>query len=396
MRILFCNYEYPPLGGGGGVVMAALARQLARRHEVTVLTSRAADLASSSDDQGVRVVRAPVFFRRHLAVANFPSMLAYLPSGFARSLSLSGAFDVVNTHFVVPTGPLGHVLARWRRIPNVLSVHGGDLYDPSKRSSPHRHAPLRAAVRTLIRRADAVVGQSRDTVRHVTELYGVQRSVELIPLGIERPPRAGARSRAAFGLPDDAFAMITIGRLIARKATMQLVDVLAQSKIANAHLLIVGDGPDADAIRARAAALGVASRVHLLGQISDDAKHAALAASDIFVSTSQHEGFGLVFLEAMAFGLPVVCYDRGGQTDFLATGVTGHVVALNDTAAFTQAVITLHADRDARARYGRDNLELVEKYFIDSCAARYEEVFSAAIARAAHPSSARRNVAAAP
>ena len=122
MRILFCNYEYPPLGGGGGVVMAALARQLARRHEVTVLTSRAGDLARArSDDQGVRVVRVPVFFRRQLAVANFPSMLAYLPSGFVRGLSLRrAAFDVINTHFVVPTGPLGHALARWHRLPNVL------------------------------------------------------------------------------------------------------------------------------------------------------------------------------------------------------------------------------------------------------------------------------------
>lgn len=396
MRILFCNYEYPPLGGGGGVVMAALARRLAKRHEVTVLTSRAAGLASSDDDQGVRIVRAPVFFRRHLAVANFPSMLAYLPSGFIRGSMLPGAFDVVNTHFVVPTGPLGHVLARWRRIPNVLSVHGGDLYDPSKRSSPHRHALLRSAVRSLIKRADAVVGQSRDTVRHVSELYGLQRRIELIPLGIERPPRVASTSRAAFGVSDDAFMMVTVGRLIARKATTQLVDVVAQSKLANAHLLIVGDGPDADAIRARAAALGLADRVHLLGQVGDDEKYAALAAADIFVSTSQHEGFGLVFLEAMAFGLPIVCYDRGGQTDFLATNFTGHVVPLNDTPAFTRAVCALHADRDARQRHGRGNLELVEKYFIDSCAARYEDVFSDAIARAVHSSNTRRDIAPAP
>ena len=60
-------------------------------------------------------------------------------------------------------------------------------------------------------------------------------------------------------------------------------------------------------------------------------KYAALAIADAFVSTSQHEGFGLVFLEAMACGLPIVCYDRGGQTDFLASGETGFVVQLNDT-----------------------------------------------------------------
>ena len=171
-----------------------------------MLTSRAGELAAESDDQGVRIVRVPVFFRRQLAVANFPSMLAYLPSGFARGLSLPRAgFDVINTHFVVPTGPLGHALARWHRLPNVLSVHGGDLFDPSKRSSPHLHAPLRAAVRWMLAAADEVIGQSRDTVRHVNEIYGVRRDVGLIPLGIERPSARVAASRATFGLPHDLY-----------------------------------------------------------------------------------------------------------------------------------------------------------------------------------------------
>src|SRR5262245_2497993 len=381
MRILFCNYEYPPLGGGGGVVMAALARQLARRHEVTVLTSRAGDLAAQANDQGVRDVRVRVLFRRQLAVAYFQSMLAYLPSGFSRGLSWRGQFDVINTHFVVPTGPLGHALARWLHLPNVLSVHGGDLFDPSKRSSPHRHASLRAAVRWMLAAADDVIGQSQDTVRHVNDLYGVHRDVGLIPLGIERPPPHATASRATFGLPHDAFVMVTIGRLVARKATTQLVDVLAASAIPNAHLLIIGDGPDVGAIRQRAADLGVAERVHLPGQVTEADKYAALGIADAFVSTSQHEGFGLVFLEAMACGLPVICYDRGGQTDFLASGETGFVVRLNDTLAFGHAVRAIHADIYLRRRLGQRNRQLVENYFIDSCAARYEKVFAAAIER---------------
>lgn len=388
MRILFCNYEYPPLGGGGGVVMAALARALARRHEVMVLTSRAGALPAYSEDAGVRVLRVPVFFRRQLAVANLPSMFAYLPSGLLRGLPWRrGAIDVINTHFVLPTGPLGHALARRHRVPNVLSVHGGDLFDPSKRSSPHRHAPLRSAVRWLLERADALVGQSRDTLRHVREIYGVERPVELVPLGIERPPTARP-VREAFGLPPAAFAMITIGRLVPRKATLQLIDVLAATRTAQTHLLVVGDGPEADALQTRATALGVRDRLHLLGHLSEARKYEALASADLFVSTSQHEGFGLVFLEAMAFGLPVVCYDRGGQTDFLETGTSGHVVALNDLAAFVQAVLALHADRALRERCSRHNRMRVEDFFIDTCAMRYEGLFEQAVAAA--PAAARQ------
>ena len=383
MRILLCNYEYPPLGGGGGVVMAALARQLARRHEVTVLTSRAADLPAEEHDQGVRVLRVPVFFRRQMATANFPSMLAYLPTGFAKGLALrrTARFDVINTHFVVPTGPLGHALSRMLDVPNVVSVHGGDLYDPSKRSSPHRHAALRRVVRTLLGRADEIVGQSHDTVRHVEEIYGVHRAVSLIPLGIDRPPRVEHASRSDFGLPDDAFVMITIGRLVARKATAQLVDTLARLAIPNAHLVVLGDGPQADDVRRRAAELQVADRVHLLGNVTDEEKFSALAISDLFVSTSQHEGFGLVFLEAMAARLPIVCYDRGGQTDFLVDGQTGRVVKLNDTAAFVAAVRSLQADRQLRYECARGNRAKVEQYFIDTCATRYETVLERAIDR---------------
>jgi glycosyltransferase involved in cell wall biosynthesis len=381
VRILFCNYEYPPLGGGGGVVMAALARELARRHSVTVLTSRALGLPAESLEAGVRVIRVPVFFRKQLAVANFPSMLAYVPAAVMRGLTLrrSGTFDVINTHFVVPTGPAGQVLAQLYGIPNVLSVHGGDLYDPSKDSSPHRHAWLRAPIRTLLRRADALVGQSRNTLQHIAEIYGVTRATRLIPLGIDRPPRISAASRRRFGIPEDAFVMATVGRVVARKATGRLVQALRAAARPNAHLLIVGDGPETEAVRKAAHEAELGDRVHLLGQVSDDVKFQALSIADIFVSASQHEGFGLVFLEAMAHGLPVICYDHGGQTDFLSDGQTGFVVPLNDLERFTHGIRILHDEVETRRMMAQRNRALAEEYFIDTCAKRYETEFEQAV-----------------
>jgi glycosyltransferase involved in cell wall biosynthesis len=373
---LFCNYEYPPLGGGGGVVMAALARTLARRHEVTVLTSRMAGLPPVSTDEGAAIVRVPVLFRRQLAVANLPSMLAYLPTGLWRGLQLGRErrFDVINTHFALPTGPLGSWLSRRLDIPNVLSVHGGDLFDPSKKTSPHRHATLRAVVAHLLRRADVVVAQSRDTARNVAQIYGVDRSVELIPLGIDKPPLAeGVAQRSEFNIPADAFVLVTAGRIVARKACTQLIDTL--TAVSGAVLLIIGDGPDAAAVMRRAVECNVAHRVRMLGYVTDAVKYRAYQVADVFVSTSQHEGFGLVFLEAMAFGLPIVCYDRGGQTDFLSTPATGHVVPLNDARAFNDAVRALRDSPQRREEIRRTNLLRVEDYFISRCAERYERVF---------------------
>ncbi len=368
--------------------MAAMARSLARRHDVTVLTSRAAGLNAEDSDCGVRVVRVPVWFRRKLAVANLPSMAAYLPSGLWRGLQLGRAqrFDVINTHFAVPTGPLGDWLARRLGIPNVLSVHGGDLYDPSKGSSPHRHAFLRRAVAKLLHRADIVVAQSRDTARNVSQIYGVEREVELVPLGIDRPPADVIARREEFDVPAEGFVLVTAGRIVARKASTQLMDTLAA--VPDAYLLVIGDGPEAEAVTRRAAELGVTDRLRMLGHVTDAVKYRALKSADVFVSTSQHEGFGLVYLEAMAFGLPIVCYNRGGQTDFLSTPQTGHVIPLNDLQAFNEAVRALRQSATRRAEISRTNLEKVEGFFIDRCAERYEQLFEQA-GSTAMPATAR-------
>jgi glycosyltransferase involved in cell wall biosynthesis len=362
--------------------MAAMARALARRHEVTVLTSRAARLAAEEDDQGVHVIRVPVLFRRQLPVANLPSMAAYLPAAAWRGLKLGrrAKFDVINTHFVVPTGPVGAWLAQHLKIPHILSVHGGDLYDPSKNTSPHRYAPLRWAIARLLRRADVVVAQSQDTARNVSTLYGVQRAVELIPLGIERPPPQARGARREFDLPERGCVLLTAGRLVARKASLQLIETL--HAVPDSVLLVVGDGPEAVSLMARAAARGVAQRVRMLGYVSEATKQRAFSVADIFVSTSQHEGFGLVFLEAMAAGLPIVCYDRGGQTDFLSTPANGYVIPLNDLAAFNAAVALLGESPQTRAAIGRNNLIVVEDYFIERCAERYEQLFAASLTRA--------------
>ena len=382
MKILFCNYEYPPLGGGGGVVMAALARELAKRHEVTALTSRAGNLPAVSDDSGVRVIRVPVFFRKALDTANFPSMFAYLPAAAWRAFRMKRetSFDLVNTHFVVPTGPAGQWIADYYDVPNVLSVHGGDLYDPSKALSPHRHAWLRRPIQRMLQRADVVIAQSKNTRDNVRDIYGVDRDVELIPLGIDRPPRMDRVPPTAFGLPADAFTIVTIGRLVVRKQTTQLVAAIAASAVPNAHLLIVGGGPDEEPVRRAAVEHGVAERVHLLGRLAQADKYRALAAADLFASTSQHEGFGLVFLEAMAFGLPVICYDHGGQTDYLTTGKTGFVLRLNDAAAFAGAIRAIAELPDRGRAIGGTNARQVEAYFIDRCAERYEVVMESAIA----------------
>ncbi|MEQ1656028.1 MAG: glycosyltransferase family 4 protein [Nitrospira sp.] len=362
------------------MINAQLAQELAKRHDVTVLTSQGQGLQRESVEHGVRVVRVPVLFRRSEAAANLLSMLMFLPMGMwhGRKLMASMPFDVINTHFVLPTGPVGDALARFSGRPNVLSLHGGDLYDPSKAMSPHRHAVLRTWVRYLLRRATILVGQSSNTIGNMNRYYTATLNARCIPLGIQRP-KVEPGNRAEFGISDDAVVLVTVGRLVARKGLSQLIALMGRLRKSNVKLLILGSGPMEQTWKNEAKDSGIAANVLFLGQVSDRDKFKILGMSDLYVSTSQHEGFGLVFLEAMACGLPVVCYNHGGQTDFLSDGVTGYLVELNDIHRFEERCEILIREKAKRQMMGQENLRRVEDYFIDRCAQRYEELFQQAI-----------------
>jgi glycosyltransferase involved in cell wall biosynthesis len=381
MRILYCNYEYPPLGGGGGVINKQIAEELAKRHDIDVLTSQGMGLPSERIENGVTVYRVPVYFRSRQAAANMPSMLAYLPSGYwqGRKLIREKNYDVINTHFVIPTGPLGDWLAAKAKIPNVLSVHGGDLFDPSKWMSPHRHSLLRSIVRRLLRKADAVVGQSSNTINNVHDFYYPDIECECIPLGFVRPDNLNRVPRNRYGLSDDDLVLVTVGRLVSRKALDQLIEILAQLNNDKIHLFIIGSGPQEQSLKTIVHEQNLAKQVRFLGQIDEQEKLEVLRMSDVYASTSQHEGFGIVYLEAMAAGLPVICYDYGGQTDFLESGISGYVVKLNDKTEFIGACQRLLGDQALRSKMGKHNLLAVEKFYIDHCANQYEKLYEKVI-----------------
>jgi glycosyltransferase involved in cell wall biosynthesis len=376
VRILAFNYEYPPLGGGGGVVFQAMYDELAKRHAVTIVTSGHGELPRIETRGTQEIHRVPVLWRDQLATASFASMLSYVPASWrcGKRLLTEDRFDLINTHFAVPTGPAPQVLAEYFRVPNVLSVHGGDIFDPSKRSSPHRLPLVRAVVRRLIERATRVVAQSTDTRDNARAYYRAERDIDIIPLGIKTPPEP-PRNRSALDIAPDRFVMITVGRIVARKGLDALLEVVRRLDDPHDLLIVVGRGPLLPELQERARALGVAEKVRFTGRISDDEKWRLLAVADVYVSTALHEGFGLVFLEGMYAGLPVVCHDAGGQKDFLENGRTGGLVPLGDLDGFADAIRRLKADPALRARCGEFNRARVSEYTIERCANRYEALF---------------------
>ncbi len=381
MNILTFDYEYPPVGGGGGVVHALIVEELAKNHRVCVITSAYQDLPRTEVRGGVEVHRVPVLGRDDVNSASLLSMLSYPPLAWkaAARMMRKEKFDIINSHFAVPTGPGSLPAARIAKIPHVLSLHGGDIYDPSKKLSPHRLPVVRSAVNWVLRRSDAVVAQSSNTRENAYRYYRYRGPIEVIPLGI-RQPHVPAASRAELGLAEDQFIAITVGRLVKRKGIDQLLAALKRDGCSQVQLIIVGDGPEREPLERLSGELGLTDRVSFAGRVEEELKWQLLRCADIYVSSTLHEGFGLVYLEGMAAGLPIVTFDHGGQVDFLRDGETGCLVTAGDTSGLASAIARLADDPQTVARIGAANLQRAPNHRIEECAGQYEQLFERLIA----------------
>lgn len=381
MNILMVNYEWPPLGGGGGVAMETIAKELARRHTVHVLTSGAGGLPSEETlaDGHISVFRCPAFMRHSKSVASISSMLAFWPLGvrLGKKLLRRYRYDVINTWFAIPSGPVGVGIAKRGGIPHVLTIIGGDIYDPSKRYSPHHNPLLKRVVRSVLGKADRHTAISRDIETRARDIYGFDRPIDVISLGIAEPTFE-PRSRRDLDLRDDVTYLISVGRIIRRKDYPSLLGALKKIERDDVHLLLLGDGPERGNLEALSNELGIAERVHFRGFVSDEEKYQLLAAADIFTLTSLHEGFGLVYLEAMHCGLPVIAGRSGGQTDFLTEGETGYLARTGDLESLASALRRMIDEPELRAAMAERNRELVKNYYASATAARYEKLFESA------------------
>jgi phosphatidyl-myo-inositol dimannoside synthase len=252
--------------------------------------------------------------------------------------------------------------ARGRKFRSIVFTHGVEVWQPLG-------WPRGAA----LRRADLVVGPSADTVEH---LVSVQRilpgKVQRLPWGLD--PEFEARLAAAVplspppGFPRSGRIILTVGRWDPAeryKGADTLIAALPNilKSAADTSLVLVGDGDDRPRLEQLARDLGVSEHANFLHGLTQEQFFACYANCDVFSLPSRGEGFGLVFLEAMAHAKPVIGGAHGGIPDIVEDGVTGLLVPHGDVERLAQALESLLNNPSRATEMGARGRERIEKTF---------------------------------
>ncbi|MBM6614820.1 glycosyltransferase family 4 protein [Desemzia sp. RIT804] len=189
--------------------------------------------------------------------------------------------------------------------------------------------------------------------------------------------------REKLGFPQDAFILIYVGELCARKNQQVLIEAakLLTPYITNLKLLIVGNGDKKESYTQQISELGIEEQVELLGYRGD--VHQLMQMSDVVVSSSKQEGLPVNIMEGMATGLPLVVSNCRGNRDLVRDGQNGFVVEKEDAALFAEAIKTLYASKPLRETFGAQSLELIQQYGIKNISIKMKTLYQETLQMAA-------------
>lgn len=380
-RILLIANNFPPVRGGSATVYANLARCAHGR--VIVLAPRINYLdglpfigwREHDRHAPYRVVRLPLL---RTTSGDWPragiGRLRFVIWDLAIRLRVFATLLYLVLTERIRTICIGELLASdWilrlaRFIPGlrgIAYVHGEEITTSDSYDRDHR----RASSALLL--SDAVIVVSRFTQKAAGALLGpvAARRIRLIENGVDtarfRPAPKSEVLLALYGL-EGCFVFVSVCRLVEKKGIDNAIRAFAEvvRRLPDSRYLVVGTGPQAEALKALAKAEGVISQVRFTGQVAEEELADHYRLGDVFVMPNRRmpdgdtEGFGLVFLEANGCGLPVIAGRDGGSTDAVRHGVNGLVVDGHSVPAITEAMLALREDPALYASIRRGALDV--------------------------------------
>jgi len=358
--------------GGMNVYVRELARELARMGVTVDIFTRSQNpaiprVAAFAD--GVRVVHLPAGPEAPIARERVHEHLDEFIDGVeAWRIALGVEYDLIHGHYWL-SGVVGLTLRERWGVPHLQMFHTlGRLKNEVARAPSEREPTLRIAEESrIVREADRIVAANTVEREALVERYAADAArIAIVPCGVDTDLfRAGDRekARAALALGDGPL-LLYVGRIAPIKGLDTLLDAVVRLRAAGraARLLVVGGETDEPVegleatLRRRASALGLSEAVRFVGAQPQRVLRDFYVAADVTVLPSYYESFGMVALEAMACGSPVVASRVGGLTTTVRDGVTGFLVPDGDPGALAARIDALLTDPDLAWRVGREGV----------------------------------------
>jgi D-inositol-3-phosphate glycosyltransferase len=340
---------------------------------------------------GVRLVHVDAGPRERIEKEEMPSLTSVFADGIdAFAIREGVTYDVIHSHYWLSV-QAGDVLAERWETPHVGMFHTLGDVKLRARASEHEPAVRLESERRLVHRLDRIVAATEHERQLLRQAFRVPPArVSVIPLGVDLAqftPGDRDEARRAVGLPLDERVILAVGRLEPLKG----LDILVQSLASMSHrgrvgLYIIGGDERAraevDRLEAIAARHGVAERLHFLGARPHETLADYYRAADVVAMPSFYESFGLVAVEAMACGVPVVASRVGGLASTVMDGRTGYLVPWRCPEPFAEKFDLLFANEELRRALGASaRLRMEQSYSWDgvasAVAALYDEVLAA-------------------
>ncbi|MDD5083575.1 MAG: glycosyltransferase family 4 protein [Candidatus Moranbacteria bacterium] len=379
MKILFLNYEYPPLGGGAANATAYLLDEFSRMSgvEVNLITS-SIDSQYHRECIGEHIVIHRLPIGKNAKSLHFQSVkdlfvYTWKSYRFAKALLKKEKIDVAQAFFTVPCGLVAWKLHREFRVPYVVSLRGSDVPGYSDRFD-FLYPFIRPIARAIWRGAAAVVSNSQG-LKDLAHKTSLQQEIGIIHNGVDTEhffPKQKA------SLEDLNTLHLTLGasRLTDRKGIRYLIEAIHLLKEEYTFMLkVIGEGNAKARLEQLVSEYGLESQVTFVGRIPREETLRYYQEADMFVLPSLNEGMSNAMLEALSCGLPIITTRTGGAEELVQEGENGLLIRKRDAKDVARALRMLAQDVALRERMGEKSRALAESMSWKNIAQQYAEVY---------------------
>lgn len=285
---------------------------------------------------------------------------------------------IVHTH-TPKAGIIGRFAARLARVPKIVhTIHGLGFEGDHRTLTVRLFIYVERWAGRVSAKLIAVSSALRNTCLRLG-LFPGDRCVVIhggINLGEFSHSMDRARAKALLGVEPSNAVVGTVACFKPGKGLLDFVEMAFRvwKTFPHVEFVVAGDGDLRPEVQTLLQKYGLSDTVHLLGWRRD--VPAIMAALDVFMLTSLHEGLGLVYLEAMASGVPIVCTDVDGAREVIRNGQTGFIVPKRDVEALAQKVVYLLRNRGIAVQMGKRGRDAVRSFDIDQMVQKYEELYN--------------------